>query len=233
MLVEMRDAVFGYADRLIVRVESLKLERGRCLGIFGPNGVGKTTLVRGLVGLLAPLRGIAIRSSGVRFGYLPQHRSLDLQWPMTGFDAAALAMSARKRFGWIGSDSRTVREAMSSLNVEDLSHRSFAKLSGGQQLRLLLAGTIATRPDVLVLDEPTDGLDVRSRAELIDILRTQNSRGICTVMISHQVEDLMVLADQVAWLHPGEDSSEPSRVELIDPEQLAQRVTHARRVAVP
>jgi zinc transport system ATP-binding protein len=229
----MSDAMFGYADRLVVRIESLTVDRGRCLGIFGPNGAGKTTLVRGLVGLLTPLSGVVNRISGVRFGYLPQHRSLDLHWPMTGFDAAALAMSAQKRFGWIGSDSRTVREAMNSLNVEALSNRPFAKLSGGQQQRLLLAGTVATRPDVLVLDEPTDGLDVRSRGELIDILRAQNTKGVCTVMISHQVEDLMVLADQVAWLHPGEDSSEPSRVEIIDVEQLAERVTHTRRVAIP
>ncbi len=229
MLIELQGAAFGYTGRAVVRAERLALMRGRCLGIFGPNGTGKTTLVRGIVGLLPPLEGAVNRVSGVRFGYLPQHRSLDVHWPMTGMDAAALAMSAQKRLGWIGSDARTVREAMQALDVLSLAQHAFGQLSGGQQQRLLLAGTIATAPQVLVLDEPTDGLDVKSRRELIQILRKQNQAGMCTVLISHEVEDLLALSDDVAWLHPGEDAAEASRVELISAEQLADRVAHMRR----
>jgi ABC-type Mn2+/Zn2+ transport system ATPase subunit len=178
------------------------------------------------------MSGAVNRVSGARFGYLPQHRSLDLHWPMTGMDAAALAMSAQKRFGWIGSDSRTVREAMTALDVETLADRPFAKLSGGQQQRLLLAGTIATKPDVLVLDEPTEGMDVRSRRELIQTLRDQNAKGLCTVMISHQVEDLLELADEVAWLHPGDGAAEPSSIELVPVDHFAARVAQSRQVTL-
>src|SRR4051812_46615810 len=105
MLVEVRDAVFGYGERPVVRVDALNLHAGLCLGIFGPNGAGKTTLVRGLTGLLTPISGTVQRRTS-RIGYLPQHRAMDWHWPMTGFDAAALALSARRPLGWIGSRDR-------------------------------------------------------------------------------------------------------------------------------
>ena len=84
---------------------------------------------------------------------------------------------------------------------------------------------------MLVLDEPTDGLDVRSRQVLLDALHEHNGRGLCTVMISHDVEDLLYLADDIAWLHPPDDSAAPSNVEMIEPEELRQRVVRVQRAA--
>jgi ABC-type Mn2+/Zn2+ transport system ATPase subunit len=153
---------------------------------------------------------------------------MELHWPMTGLDAAAMALSAYKPLGWVGGAIGRVREGMKTMGVEDLARRPFAKMSGGQQQRVLLAGALATGPDVLVLDEPTDGLDVRSRQTLLDVLHQQNVTGLCTVMISHEVEDLLYLADEVAWLHAGDDPEQPSYVEMIRPEELVQRVTKVR-----
>src|SRR3954468_5724100 len=156
MLIEVPHAIFGYAKRPVVRLNDLRLHEGRSLGLFGPNGSGKTTLVRGLMGLLTPLEGNVIRKrEELNFGYLPQHRALDHNWPMSGLDAALMAISAQK-LGWIGRDSKKVRAAMATLGVEDLASRSFSGLSGGQQQRLLLAGAVACDPDILVLDEPTE-----------------------------------------------------------------------------
>src|SRR4051812_37676651 len=150
MLVEARNAVFGYGKRPVVRLDALALHEGRSLGIFGPNGSGKTTLVRGLTGLLAPLEGSVTRRSGLRFGYLPQYRAIDLNWPMTGLDAASIATSARTRGGWIGRARRgMILSMMRRLGVEPLAPRSFAKLSGGQQQRVLLAGALASDPQIL------------------------------------------------------------------------------------
>src|SRR6266550_1932187 len=112
MLVEIRGATFGYEGRAVVQVEHLALHGGRCLGIFGPNGVGKTTLVRGMTGLLAPMSGQVTQTQAVRFGYLPQHRAMELHWPMTAFDAACMAVSARQTFGWVGKSKHQVQEAM-------------------------------------------------------------------------------------------------------------------------
>jgi ABC-type Mn2+/Zn2+ transport system ATPase subunit len=231
-LIEVRDAVFGYAGRPVVQANALELHPGRCLGIFGPNGAGKTTMVRGITGLLAPMSGHVGRRSTIDIGYLPQHRAMDMHWPMTGFDAAALAVSARRRIGWLSRGDRAqVRESMKTLDVESFARRPFAKLSGGQQQRILLAGALATDPHVLVLDEPTDGLDVRSRRGLLEILAEHNARGLCTVLISHEVEDLLATSDQIAWLHRPDDALKPSHVEVIAPDELAERVAHARQLS--
>jgi ABC-type Mn2+/Zn2+ transport system ATPase subunit len=234
VLVEVRGATFGYGERPIVRVDELRLRAGRSLGIFGPNGAGKTTLVRGVTGLLPPMTGEVIRyppagapdaAPELRFGYLPQHRSMELHWPMSGLDAAAMASSARGRFGRITRDDvRRVHEAMQRLGVADLDRRPFSRLSGGQQQRLLLAGALAAEPNVLVLDEPTDGLDVRSRETLLSLLRDLTAGGLCTAIISHEVEDLLFVCDEIAWLHPAEDPEHASHVEVIPPAGLAERM---------
>ena len=99
MLIEARNAIFGYGDRAIVRADELHIDAGTALGIFGPNGSGKTTLVRGIGGLLSPMSGTVTRSTSLNMGYLPQHRAIDLHWPMSGLDAALMATSAARVFG--------------------------------------------------------------------------------------------------------------------------------------
>jgi len=232
MLIEAPRAVFGYGKRPVVRLESLQLHEGKSLGLFGPNGSGKTTLVRGLMGLIAPMDGQVIRQrNNLRFGYLPQHRALDHTWPMNGLDAATMAVSAQTQLGRVGRVRAQIRDAMRTLGVEDLANRNFSGLSGGQQQRLLLAGAVACKPDILVLDEPTEGLDVRSRKTLLQFLRNSLSTGLCTVLISHDVQDILQACDKVAWLHPGEDIDQPSTVEMISPTDLAERVAQLRRAS--
>lgn len=227
MLIELRNAVFGYSARPVVQVNLLHLHAGRCLGVFGANGSGKTTLVRGMTGLLRPLDGSVSRlRDGLRIGYLPQHRGMDLHWPMTAFDAASLAVSAGKPFGWLGSDARRVREQLTALGLIDVIDSRFATLSGGLQQRVLLAGVLAAKPDVLVLDEPTDGLDAHSRQMLLSLLKALIGDGLSIVLISHDLQDLFSIASDVAWLHPPTDPRGASRVELIAVKDLADRLIH-------
>jgi ABC-type Mn2+/Zn2+ transport system ATPase subunit len=229
-LTQLNDCVFGYGNRSVVRADGLQLHRARCLGIFGPNGAGKTTLVRGITGLLPPLSGAVTRAgeAPIRFAYMPQHRAMELHWPMSGLDAAAMMTSARTPLGWIRTRRQQVLSMMRTLGVEDLAGRSFARLSGGQQQRILLAGAMASEPSVLVLDEPTDGLDVHSRDNLLALLRDFATRGLCTVLISHDLEDLLFLADEIAWVRPANEADLPSQVEILPPDAFAQRVTQRR-----
>ena len=244
-LIEVNSAVFGYGGKAVVAVDRLQLNRGECLGIFGPNGSGKTTLVRGITGLLGPQSGTVLHEANrgtvsrgilsygqpgnLRIGYLPQHRAIELHWPMTALDAAGLAISARRLFGWLGSRTQGVLEMMRRLKIDHLAYRSFADLSGGQQQRVLLAGALASDPTVLVLDEPTEGLDVRSTQELLDILRDFTAEGLCTMVISHEADDLVQVARTIAWLHPAQEQGEASRVEIVTPAELGDRILSSGR----
>jgi zinc transport system ATP-binding protein len=244
LLVKVDKAVFGYGGRSVVCVDHLELSRGQCLGIFGPNGSGKTTLVRGITGLLAPMAGhashlpargapvhgvLSYGQPGLRIGYLPQHRNIELHWPMTALDAASLAISARRLFGWIGPKTADVLNMMRRLKIDALAPRPFASLSGGQQQRVLLSGALAGDPTVLVLDEPTEGLDVRSTQELLDLLREFIGEGLAMMIISHEADDLMQIAKEIAWLHPAQQYGDPSTVEIVTPEVLGQRILQAAR----
>ena len=226
-LIEVKRATFGYENRPVVQIHGLDLRAGQCLGMFGPNGSGKTTLVRGITGLLAPMNGEVVRKVQIRVGYLPQHRGMELHWPMIAFDAASMALSARMRLGWIRLTSRElILQKMKLLEVNDLAERRMASLSGGQQQRVLLAGALAADPQLLVLDEPTEGLDVRSRKILLRALRSAAAGGLCTIMISHAIDDLIALCDQIAWFHAAEDPSQPTNVEVMPAAELAARVAH-------
>ncbi|MEA2710232.1 MAG: zinc/manganese transport system ATP-binding protein [Phycisphaerales bacterium] len=229
MRVEIDNAVFGYARRPVVRVNNLALAPGRGLGVFGPNGSGKTTLLRGIMGLLEPMEGMVQRDGEVLPAYLPQHREMELHWPMSGFDAASLWASAKEQFGRLGHGVRAaVREKMSLLDVADLENRSFPRLSGGQQQRLLLAGLLATRPNLIVLDEPTDGLDTRSTRTLLSHLRDVRDKGRASiVLVSHDIDDLVELCHEVALLHPAESPDEPATVEIVPIEQLPSHILRA------
>jgi ABC-type Mn2+/Zn2+ transport system ATPase subunit len=225
MLINVTDAQFGYGARVVVEVNELALCAGEAMGIFGPNGAGKTTLIRGISGLLKPMSGLVVRSDDLRIGYLPQYRAIDLSWPMSGLDAGLLAISARSRFGWVGSQKRKARAMMRRLGVEHLASKRFATLSGGQQQRILLAGAMASEPQVLILDEPTDGLDVHSRQNLLDLLKEFAAGGLAVVMISHEIEDLTYLCGTIARLHPADDPEHPAHVEMVTPTTLALQVT--------
>jgi ABC-type Mn2+/Zn2+ transport system ATPase subunit len=229
MLVEVTDAVFGYGKRPVVRVNHLHLHAGRSLGIFGPNGSGKTTLVRGISGLLPPLDGAVARKTDLRVGYLPQYRSIDASWPMSGLDAALLAISARQPLGWTRTRRQPALDMMLRMGVQSLASSRFSTLSGGQQQRILLAGAMAAGPDVLLLDEPTDGLDVASRLTLLETLRQCAESGLATVIISHDVEDLFELCQSIARVRPADDPGHPSHVQFVSPDELARQLTNVTR----
>jgi ABC-type sulfate/molybdate transport systems ATPase subunit len=116
---------------------------------------------------------------------------------------------------------------MAALEVDGLHRRRFAQLSGGQQQRVLLAGVLAIEPTVLLLDEPTDGLDAHSRRLLLDTLARATESGIGTVLISHDVEDVAELCHEVALVHPAVEADEPSVSEVLPREQFVARLAVA------
>jgi ABC-type Mn2+/Zn2+ transport system ATPase subunit len=217
-MIRLNDTLLGYRGHPVLHVDSLRVSTGRCLGILGPNGSGKTTLLRALAGLLRPLEGSVERLAQPRIAYLPQLRSIDPAWPMSAFDAAAMASSSLSLVGRIGGRRReAITGRMRALGVESLAHRRFRQLSGGQQQRVLLAGVLAIDPGLLLLDEPTEGLDQQSRRQFLDALKAEKARGLAIVLITHDADDLAGLADDVAHLFPAPLEGEPATLRVDAP----------------
>jgi manganese/zinc/iron transport system ATP- binding protein len=178
----------GYDRRPFVEDLSFAVARGEILGIVGPNGCGKTTLLRALLGLLRPLRGQVERDRDLSVSYVPQRERVDPILPITALEVALLGRAARqgpfRRPGAAGRDAALT--ALRQVGVESLASLLFRDLSGGQQRRVLLAKALAAEPDLLVLDEPTAGMDVAGEAALIDFLRELNrQQGVTILIVTH------------------------------------------------
>ena len=180
------------AGRLLLHDIDLAVERGEIVTVVGPNGAGKTTLLRALIGSV-PATGRIERVPGLRIGYVPQRLHLDATLPLT--------VGRFLRLG-IGRGGNDVHQALSETGVSGLAGRQMSALSGGQLQRVLLARALRARPDLLMLDEPAQGLDPPGIAALYRLVETIRTRLGCGVlMISHDLHVVMRAADRVIALN--------------------------------
>ncbi len=185
----------------------LALPRGVFLGIIGPNGGGKSTLARVMLGLIKPDRGkVAVfgrppEEAFGRIGYLPQAPELDRRFPISVREAVLLGRLGLRRRGRLGrADRRAVAEALASSGLSDLADRPFGSLSRGQQQRALLARALVSGPELLVLDEPTAGIDTPAEAGFYELLNGLKGR-ITIILISHDIGVISSLVDWIACLN--------------------------------
>ena len=211
-VVEIDRVTFGYppdpaADPVLDDV-SLTIEPRDFLGVIGPNGGGKTTLLKLILGLLRPQRG-TVRVFGLppaevrtRIGYVPQHAQVDPSVPASVLDVAL--MGRLHRSSWGASFRRSHRDvtmrALEQTGVADLAHRPIGTLSGGQRQRVLIARALASDAQLLLLDEPTAGVDLHMEKSLIDLLHKLNE-SLPIVMVSHDVSFVSAHLKRVACLN--------------------------------
>ncbi len=194
-VVEIEKVSFAYtADSPVLRDATVRIRRGDFACLVGPNGGGKTTLLRLMIGLLQPQSG-AIRLLGGdpcdtrrRVGYMPQHARLDLQFPITVLEVVLMGRIGHTLgVGPYGkSEKERAVEALARVGLAELKRRPFSALSGGQRQRVLIARALACDPEILVLDEPTSNLDIASQNDLFDLLHVLNET-MTLVMVSHDV----------------------------------------------
>lgn len=178
-------------QRSVLQHVSLSILPGEIVTIVGPNGSGKSTLLRALIGALPIQKGQVVRQNRLRIGYVPQKLQIDGTMPITA-----------ERFLTMRSDRATARQALARTGVADCAKRQMADLSGGQFQRVLLARALTLSPEILILDEPTQGLDQPGAAAFYRLIEdVRRDTGCAVLMVSHDLHVVMSASDRVICLN--------------------------------
>ncbi len=210
ILLQGRQLAFAYEGAAVLEEIDITLHRGEVVTLVGPNGAGKSTLAKLLIGVLQPKRGSLWRAPGLVIGYVPQHLRLDATLPMTVGRFVSLGNPARDRG----------RAAMARMKVDHLVRRQMRELSGGQQQRVLLARALSRQPDLLVLDEPGQGLDIEAQGELSQVLAEQRDAGRAVLMVSHDLSLVLSCTDRVLCIDRKICCAGPPELVMSDPAYL-------------
>ncbi len=226
-VLALHDVSLGYDGRAVLRQVTFDIERGEFLALLGPNGAGKSTLLRGMLGLLAPLGGRIEYGFDRRVsppGYVPQRDSLDPIFPLTA--AEVVLMGTYARLGplhLIGrAQHRTAANALEQVGLQSIADAPFWTLSGGQKQRVLIARALAAEPQILLLDEPTAGVDPGAAASIMDVIsRLNRERSLTVVLVTHQLRQARPLVRSVIWVEEGAAIKGPTAT-MLSPERIAE-----------
>jgi ABC-type Mn2+/Zn2+ transport system ATPase subunit len=227
-LITLDNLSIGYNGQPVLSGISVSIARASFTAILGANGSGKSTLLKTLLGLLPPLAGRidTPRATGMPlvFGYVPQSIQFDPIYLLTGFEVALMGTYGRVRPGrFVPSIERSfTRECLAAVGAEEFARKRFAELSGGQKQRVLIARALTTRPDILMLDEPTAGVDPTATHAVLDfITQVIVEREITVLLVTHDFALVREHAQQVIWLHHGKVVSGTAQ-ELLTPQRMAE-----------
>jgi len=204
-LVTMQDLAAGYYGAPVVQHVNLSIHEGDFVGLVGPSGSGKTTLLRAMLGAVNIYEG-SVRIGGkpaghreARAGYVPQLETVDWHFPVTVEEVVTMGLAARSGpFPWTKQEHRDrAREVMARIGIENLRKRHIRELSGGQQQRVFLARALVSEPRLLLLDEPTSGVDIKTRDDVLHLLDELNQSGLTIVLTTHE---LNAVAAHLPWV---------------------------------
>jgi zinc ABC transporter, ATP-binding protein ZnuC len=192
-LIELKQINVIFAEKTALRDINLKIYPNSIITIVGPNGGGKSTLLKTLLKLQKPSSGEVLYHDKVRIGYVPQKIHLDHSLPLTVSRFLRLSKGVNKR---------DIEATLTQLSIHHLAEQNMQKLSGGEMQRVLLARAILNKPNLLVLDEPTQGVDINGQAELYQLIhQTQQALNCAVVMVSHDLHIVMADSKEVLCIN--------------------------------
>ena len=218
--IEVRDLHVSYGAQEVLGGIAFAIPPGQVVGVIGPNGGGKTTLLKAILGLVPLVRGVVevtgqpVDRRNGQVAYVAQRATANWRFPATVLDV--VMMGRFGRLGWLRrpteADRALALRALEQVRMADLAARSIAQLSGGQQQRVFLARALAQEPDVLLLDEPVSGVDVPTQETILHLLRDLGAMGKTIVVTTHHLQhlhehfDLLLCLNRtlIAWGTPGE-----------------------------
>ncbi len=213
LIIDIKSLDFSYERTKVLCGIDLQVEAGTTLGLIGPNGGGKTTLIKLLIGLLKPDRG-EIRIAGLSppkavargdlIGYLPQNPSFESRFPICVRQLVQMGLAGRTGMlrSHAADDLRFVDELIERAALTDIADQPVSHISGGQLQRALIARALAPRPKILILDEPTTGIDMRNQRAFVDLIaQLKADLGLTLVFVSHDLRAVTAMSDRVACLN--------------------------------
>ncbi|MFH2057982.1 MAG: ABC transporter ATP-binding protein [Pseudomonadota bacterium] len=183
---------FAYKQRNVLKDVNLLIKKGEFASIVGPNGGGKTTLLKLILGLIKPdtgeirILGKSVEKARQKIGYMPQYAHLDMDFPATAMDVVLMGRLEKNRFWFSKKDRAKALSAMNQVDMSDFLNTGFNELSGGQKQRILIARALCISPDILLLDEPTANVDHETEENLFSILQNLSSK-MTILVVSHDL----------------------------------------------
>ncbi len=226
-VLALRDVSLGYDGRAVLQHVSFEVEEGEFLALLGPNGAGKSTLLRGILGLMPPLAGRIEHGVDRRVsppGYVPQRDSLDPIFPLTASEVVLMGTYARLGpLHVVGrAQHRVAARVLDQVGLTPIAETPFWALSGGQKQRVLIARALAAQPQVLLLDEPTAGVDPGAAAAIMDVIaRLNREQQLTVVLVTHQLRQARPLVRSVIWVDDGTAVKGPTET-MLAPERVAE-----------
>ncbi len=190
-LVRLEGVDAGYDHHPVLTDVSFHVHEDQFTGIVGPSGAGKTTLLRVLLQTLPPMSGRVWRAPGLRVSYVPQLETVNWNFPVTVFECVLMARQEGRRLPWASVRERAdVNAVLDRLGIADLANRHIRELSGGQQQRMFLARALLRQPQLLLMDEPTSGVDVSTRHDVLHLLADLHEDGVAIVLTTHDLNGM-------------------------------------------